>query len=68
MIPGSRGSGRGWVAWVAALLTIALCTPGVARGGQPTEQIRGAIERGLAITQRPDHRPRMVHTVAPALD
>ena len=54
MISWARGSRRGWVAGVAALLAIAFCAPGVARGGQPTEQIRGAIERALAITQRSD--------------
>jgi phospholipid transport system substrate-binding protein len=31
-----------------------LWAPGIARGGEPTEQIRGAIDRGLAIVRRPD--------------
>lgn len=36
------------------MLAIALCTPAVADGGEPTEQIRGAIDRGLAIVRRAD--------------
>jgi len=36
------------------LLAIALCIPAVAAGGEPTEQIRGAIDRGLAIVKRAD--------------
>ena len=34
------------------LMAIALCIPAAARGGEPTEQIRGAIDRGLAIVTR----------------
>ena len=35
-------------------LAIAMFLPSVAVGGEPTEQIRGAIDRGLAIVQRAD--------------
>jgi phospholipid transport system substrate-binding protein len=48
------GVRRGWIGGVALLLAIALCVPAVATGGEPTEQIRGAIDRGLAIVQRAD--------------
>ncbi len=36
------------------LLAIALCMPAAAAGGEPTEQIRVAIDRGLAIVKRAD--------------
>ncbi len=36
------------------LLAIALCMPAAAAGDEPTEQIRGAIDRGLAIVKRAD--------------
>lgn len=49
-----RGVRRGWIGGLALLLAIALCTPAVAMGGEPTEQIRGAIDRGLAIVKRAD--------------
>ncbi|HEX9191467.1 MAG TPA: ABC transporter substrate-binding protein [Candidatus Deferrimicrobiaceae bacterium] len=49
-----RRAGRGGVAAAAVLLLAVLWAPGVARGGEPTEQIRGAIDRGLAIIRRPD--------------
>jgi phospholipid transport system substrate-binding protein len=45
---------RGWAGWVALMLAVALCIPGAATGGEPTEQIRGAIDRGLAIVKRAD--------------
>ena len=45
-----RGRSRG----LALLMAIALCLPAVAVGGEPTEQIRGAIDRGLAIVKRAD--------------
>ena len=45
-----RGRSRGF----AVLLAIALCIPAVAAGGEPTEQIRGAIDRGLTIVKRAD--------------
>ena len=48
------GARRGWTGGFGLLLTIALCMPTVATGGEPTEQIRGAIDRGLAIVQRAD--------------
>ncbi len=54
MTTGRRGAGRGWVGGFALLLAIALCAPGAAIGGEPTEQIRGAIDRGLAIVRRAD--------------
>lgn len=54
MKTGGVGKGRGRIAGFAMLLTVALCMPAVARGSEPTEQIRGAINRGLAIVQRPD--------------
>jgi len=38
----------------ALLLCLVLGLPAAARGGEPTEQIRGAIDRGLAIVSRPD--------------
>ncbi len=38
----------------ALLLAIALSIPAVATGGEPTEQIRGAIARGLEIVKRAD--------------
>lgn len=38
----------------ALLLAIALSIPAVAMGGEPTEQIRGAIARGLEIVKRAD--------------
>lgn len=44
--------GRSW--GFAVLLAIALCIPAVATGGEPTDQIRGAIDRGLAIVKRAD--------------
>lgn len=52
---GPERAARRWgVAAAAILLLAALWTPGVARGGEPTEQIRGAIDRGLEIIRRPD--------------
>lgn len=48
-----RTAGRGGVAAAAILLLASLWTPGAARGGEPTEQIRGAIDRGLEIIRRP---------------
>ncbi|HEX9205907.1 MAG TPA: ABC transporter substrate-binding protein [Candidatus Deferrimicrobiaceae bacterium] len=48
-----RTAGRGVVAAAAIFLLASLWTPGVARGGEPTEQIRGAIDRGLEIIRRP---------------
>jgi len=51
----------GWSAWArrAAALSLvlfsaALCVPSAARGGEPTDQIRGAIDRGVEIVKRPD--------------
>jgi phospholipid transport system substrate-binding protein len=38
----------------ALLLCLVIGLPAAARGGEPTEQIRGAIDRGLAIVSRPD--------------
>jgi len=49
-----RAARRGAAAGAVLLLLAALWTPGVASGGEPTEQIRGAIDRGLAIIRRPD--------------
>jgi phospholipid transport system substrate-binding protein len=50
--------GRGWTPRVAAIPAIlvlaALCAPVAAGAGEPTEQIRGAIDRGLAVLRRPD--------------
>ncbi|GAB4369280.1 MAG: ABC transporter substrate-binding protein [Deltaproteobacteria bacterium] len=54
MMNGRWGGGRGWIGGLVGLLAIALCTPAVADGGEPTEQIRGAIDRGLAIVRRAD--------------
>jgi phospholipid transport system substrate-binding protein len=54
MTAGVRGWRRGIAAAPAILLLAALCAPVAARGGEPTEQIRGAIDRGLAILRRPD--------------
>jgi len=54
-------NGTGWNAWgrrTAALalflFSAALCVPSAARGGEPTDQIRRAIDRGLEIVKRPD--------------
>lgn len=50
----------GWSAWarrtaaLALVLSAALWVPSAARGGEPTDQIRGAIDRGLEIVKRPD--------------
>jgi len=51
----------GWSAWARraaalalVLLSAALCVPSAARGGEPTDQIRGAIDRGVEIVKRPD--------------
>jgi len=38
----------------ALLLLAVLSAPGPASAGEPTDQIRGAIDRGIAILQRPD--------------
>jgi len=54
MMTGRRGARRGWIGGLTLLLAIALCMPAVATGGEPTEQIRGAIDRGLAIVKRAD--------------
>jgi phospholipid transport system substrate-binding protein len=54
MTRGRWGVRRGWVGGVALLLAIGLFHPVAAIGGEPTEQIRGAIERGLAIVKRAD--------------
>lgn len=48
--------GQRWIGACAILLAAALCAPGIARGGEPTEQIRGAIDRGLVIVKRADLR------------
>jgi phospholipid transport system substrate-binding protein len=50
----------GWSAWarraaaLALVIPAALCAPSAARGGEPTEQIRHAIDRGIEIVKRPD--------------
>jgi len=54
MTTGRRGARRGWVGGFALLLAIGLSNPVAAVGGEPTEQIRGAIDRGVAIVQRAD--------------
>ena len=54
MTIGGWRAGRGRLGGITLLLAIALCMPSVATGGEPTEQIRGAIDRGLAIVQRAD--------------
>ncbi len=52
----ARGQGARWrrAAAVALVLSSALLSPPAARGGEPTDQIRGAIDRGLEIVKRPD--------------
>ncbi len=40
--------------WPALLLCLALCVPAAARGSEATEQVRGTIDRGIAILMRPD--------------
>ncbi|GAB4244854.1 MAG: ABC transporter substrate-binding protein [Deltaproteobacteria bacterium] len=45
---------RGWVGGLVLLLAFGLFKPVAAIGGEPTEQIRGAIDRGLAIVKRVD--------------
>lgn len=54
MSTGGRIAARGGVAGFMLLLAIGLCIPAVAAGGEPTEQIRGAIDRGLGIVRRAD--------------
>ncbi|MCL5884090.1 MAG: ABC transporter substrate-binding protein [Deltaproteobacteria bacterium] len=54
MTIGGWRAGRGRLGGITLLLAIALCMPSVATGGEPTEQIRGAIDRGLAIVKRAD--------------
>jgi phospholipid transport system substrate-binding protein len=54
MTPGKRPRRRGGTACAIFLLLVALCAPGTALGGEPTEQIRGGIDRGLSILRRPD--------------
>jgi phospholipid transport system substrate-binding protein len=54
MTTGRWGVRRGWIGGFASLLAIALCMPAAAAGGEPTEQIRGAIDRGVAIVKRAD--------------
>jgi phospholipid transport system substrate-binding protein len=49
-----RNPGWGRTAALAVVLSAFLCLPGAARGGEPTDQIRGAIDRGLEIVKRPD--------------
>jgi phospholipid transport system substrate-binding protein len=50
----SWGTKRLGGALLASLLALFLAFPSAARGGEPTEQIRGAIDRGLSIIKRPD--------------
>ncbi|MFA6149400.1 MAG: ABC transporter substrate-binding protein [bacterium] len=54
MMTTGRHIGGGRFGKFALLLAIALCIPAVASGGEPTEQIRGAINRGLEIVKRAD--------------
>ncbi len=54
MTAGRWGVRRGWIGGLAPLLAIVLCMPASVAGGEPTEQIRGAIDRGLAIVKRAD--------------
>ena len=49
-----RAAARWAVAGAVILLVAVLRTTGAASGGEPTEQIRGAIDRGLDIVRRPD--------------
>lgn len=48
-----RGIGRAPLP-LFLLLLCALCAPAAARGGDASEQIRGTIDRGIAILLRPD--------------
>lgn len=50
----SGGRRRSAGALFALLLSLFLFFPAAARGGEPTDQIRGAIDRGLSIIKRPD--------------
>ncbi|MGE5248041.1 MAG: phospholipid-binding protein MlaC [Verrucomicrobiota bacterium] len=43
-----------WGTAAAVVLLVALSGPGPARAGEPTDQIRQAIDRGLEIVKRPD--------------
>lgn len=54
MMTGGWGMKRKWVGGIALPLAIAMFLPAAAMGGEPTEQIRWAIDRGLAIVQRAD--------------
>ncbi|MBE0604434.1 MAG: ABC transporter substrate-binding protein [Deltaproteobacteria bacterium] len=40
--------------WPALLLCLALCVPAAAHGTEATEQIRGTIDRGIAVLMRAD--------------
>jgi phospholipid transport system substrate-binding protein len=42
------------VAALALVVAAVLCQPAAARGGEPTDQIRHAIDQGLEIIKRPD--------------
>ncbi len=65
------------MAATAAILAALLAIPVPARAGEPTEQIRGAIEQGIAVVKNPklagkgkqaERRSRLREAVAPHFD
>ena len=48
------GRSARWKRTAALGLAAALCVASAARAGEPTDQIRHAVDRGLEIIQRPD--------------
>lgn len=68
---------RYWLAATAAILAALLAAPVPVRAGEPTEQIRGAIEQGIAVVRDPklagngkqaERRTRLREAVAPHFD
>lgn len=57
--PSSAGPGRarrrsaGWVARAGIVALLLLASPGAARAGEPTERIRGAIDRAIGVLKDP---------------
>lgn len=71
-------SGRRWtIPRVAALFLALAVLPAAARAGEPTDQIRAAIEKGISVVQDPklqgkgkaeERRARLREAVAPSFD
>ncbi len=72
------GSGRGWTIRLGAAVFLALIAmPATARAGDPTDQIRAAIEKGISVVQDPklqgkgktgERRAQLRQAVAPYFD